>query len=427
MAASAAKSPGNLAQAALVGAVLVGLSAVLAGGYFVFVKREMAVLYQDLRPADAAAVVAELKAQNVDYEIKDGGTRILVPAAGIDAVRLDVAASELPVKGLDGFELFDDTDMGLTDFAQKIKYQRAIQGELARTIMRMDGVKEARVHISIPERSVFRSEQSEAKAAVALVTRAAEFETPERIEGIQELVASAIADLSTSDVVVINEHGKVISPKVVSPVADVAPVRPAAAPANAETMAREARLADALGRAFPGRSFEVSLSTVPVPVPAQATSPETLSTADVPPAIVVNVATAPVLTPTEQERVRSEMIAVDADLAPKTEVRFALTQPARVLETPAAIPFPAASSMAPASAARPQQAETPTAGFFPQLAASPFLWIGVGSVVLVLILGGVLWRVVQSRPALSAEDQRRFADNLKLGLQPGAQELVDEA
>jgi flagellar M-ring protein FliF len=155
-------------QLLVAGLVLGALSMILGVGYFLFVRTEYAVLYTGLRSADASAIVAELDDKGVAYKLKDGGGTILVPVEEADAVRLAIVRSDASLKGSTGFELFNKSDMGLTDFAQKINYQRAVQGELTRTIMMMDGIDNARVHLAIPERSLFRGTRSEPKAAVTL-------------------------------------------------------------------------------------------------------------------------------------------------------------------------------------------------------------------------------------------------------------------
>lgn len=198
-------------QLRLILIVFAVLSGLLALAYFAYLRTDYIVLYNGLRAADASAVVAQLDAKGVDYRLRDGGTTILVPEDAADSVRLQVAGSEATAKGLSGFELFNKSDMGLTDFAQKINYQRALQGELARTIMMMDGIADARVHLALPERSLFRGNRTEPKAAVALTMQSGAIADEARVAGIQRLVAAAVPDLELTDVVVLDELGRVIS------------------------------------------------------------------------------------------------------------------------------------------------------------------------------------------------------------------------
>lgn len=202
---------GTSRQIKLLAAVFALLFLVLALGYYFFIRTEYAVLYSGLRPTDASAIVAELDAKGVTYELKDQGTTIMVPKGESDSVRLAIVRSDAPLKGSSGFELFNKSDMGLTDFAQKINYQRALQGELARTIMMMDGIENARVHLTIPERTLFRGNRSEPKAAVTLTLQRGKAVDEARVAGIQRLVAAAVPDLKLPDVVVLDEVGRIIS------------------------------------------------------------------------------------------------------------------------------------------------------------------------------------------------------------------------
>src|SRR3954454_16858263 len=139
--------PGRQLAAVAFGAVL--LCALLAAFWLLFLRTDYGVLFSRLREPDAATIVAELDKRKIPYRLEQGGTTILVPADRVDNTRLAVMGEDLPLKGQVGFELFNKSDMGLTDFAQKINYQRALQGELARTIMTVESVDSARVHLSI--------------------------------------------------------------------------------------------------------------------------------------------------------------------------------------------------------------------------------------------------------------------------------------
>ena len=201
-------------------AIILGvLFAILAAGYFFVLRMDYAPLFEGLKPADASAVVSELTDQGVHYRLADGGATILVESSKRDEVRLAILGSDVSSKGLVGFELFDQSEMGLTDFAQKIKYQRALQGELARSITMMEGIETARVHIAIPERAMFRGSDTGPTAAVTLSSTDGVDPVPESIEGIRQLVAASVPELLASSVVVLNEQGRILSsvgPKGVS-------------------------------------------------------------------------------------------------------------------------------------------------------------------------------------------------------------------
>jgi flagellar M-ring protein FliF len=193
--------------------VLVAVVGLLGAAYYWFLTGDYAVLARGVRPEQAAAMVDELKKDNVAYELRDGGTTILVPTGKFDAARLDVSSGDLPAKGTVGFELFNQSDMGLTDFAQKVNYQRALQGEIARTIMAMDGIAYARVHLALPERSLFRTTTSEPRAAVTLTPQPGVEIDSDRIAGIQRLVAATIPDLAIDQVAILNERGQLLTPE----------------------------------------------------------------------------------------------------------------------------------------------------------------------------------------------------------------------
>lgn len=184
----------------------------LVAGYVWFLRADYAVLVRDVRPEEAAAIVEELKKEEVSFELKDGGTTILVPEGELNAARLNMSSKELPLKGTVGFELFNESDMGLTDFAQKVNYQRALQGEITRTLMAMDGIASARVHLALPERSLFRTAKSEPRAAVTITPAANVLIDADRVAGIQRLVAATIPDLAVERVAVLNERGQLLTP-----------------------------------------------------------------------------------------------------------------------------------------------------------------------------------------------------------------------
>ncbi|MDR3508518.1 MAG: flagellar basal-body MS-ring/collar protein FliF [Caulobacteraceae bacterium] len=204
--------------------VTAGLALVIAlalsAAYFTWLRQPYDRVFTGLRPGDAAAITAALDKEKIPYRLKDGGATILAPRDQADRVRLDIASQDLPIKGMVGFELFNKADIGLTEFAQKINYQRALQGELARTIMTLDTVDAARVHLSMSEPTVFRDDRRPPKASVTLLPRPGRTIAPETVTGVQRLVAAAVPDLNIADVVVLDEHGQVISgePRLGAPV-----------------------------------------------------------------------------------------------------------------------------------------------------------------------------------------------------------------
>src|SRR3954468_20829468 len=135
-------------------------------------RTEYAVLFTRLTEADAAGIVTELKKQKVDYKLDDGGTTIRVPAEKVHDIRLALMSSGVPLAGGVGFEIFDKQGLGATEQSQRVSYQRALQGELARTIGALDDVKQARVHLVLPESTLFKRDRQEARAAITLTLKA---------------------------------------------------------------------------------------------------------------------------------------------------------------------------------------------------------------------------------------------------------------
>lgn len=250
-------------QLRLFAVVFAALLAVLIGGYYLFVRTEYSVLFTEARPDDASAVVAELERQNIAFRLSDDGATVLVPQEQAAAARLAVAASDLSARGMVGFELFNESDMGLTDFAQRVNYQRALQGELARTIMQMDGIERARVHLALPERSLFRGNRSAPKAAVTIAPRRGRAIDEARVAGIQRLVAAAVPDLSLGDVVVLDNVGRMIS---AAPAPEAA-LSPALEEQSAVQQYYRARARAAVETVLPGLAFEIRVITLPLAEP----------------------------------------------------------------------------------------------------------------------------------------------------------------
>jgi len=171
------------------------------------------VLYSDLSLKDSGQIVDALAEAQVPYKLEDEGRRILVPANDVYTMRLKLAEAELPSEKGSGWELFDKTSLGVTDFVQKLNYRRGLEGELARTILQIDGLEAARVHLVIPEESLFRETQKKTMASVTLRMRRGRQLAPPQVEGITYLVSSAVEGLTPENVTVVDSHGLVLSKK----------------------------------------------------------------------------------------------------------------------------------------------------------------------------------------------------------------------
>lgn len=166
------------------------------------------VLYNNLSQKDAGAIVAELKKSNIPYRIEGNGAVILVPAERVHDVRLSLVAEGLPKEGNVGFEIFDKTDFKTTRFVQELNYQRALQGELARTISRFKEVADAKVFIVLPKETLFVEASKPASASIQLDLKNSL--SPNKLSAIIHLVASAVQGLEPERVTVVDTRGRVI-------------------------------------------------------------------------------------------------------------------------------------------------------------------------------------------------------------------------
>lgn len=197
-------------------ALLIGLVSLLAIAsaavlYVLFVPTYVALSGVD--PADKQKVIEQLKAENVPYKV-DGQGNIMVPESVHQETEISLGSRSLSFPSRAGLELFEQSDYGMTEFAQKINFQRAVQDELSRTISALEGIKDARVHIVFGERKLFQKSQSnDQKASVTLLFKQGQTAKPGQITGIQQMVASAVPGLAPETVVVLDENGKVLSKK----------------------------------------------------------------------------------------------------------------------------------------------------------------------------------------------------------------------
>jgi flagellar M-ring protein FliF len=166
-------------------------------------------LFAGLAPEDAGAVVQKLKEGGVEYRLADGGA-VLAPSARIAELRIGMAAAGLPKTGRIGFELFDKANLGATEFAERVNYRRALEGELERSVMSLAEVEQARVHLTFPKESVFLDEQQPAKASVLVRLRPGARLAPQNVLAVDHLVASAVEGLSPDAVSVLDMNGNLL-------------------------------------------------------------------------------------------------------------------------------------------------------------------------------------------------------------------------
>lgn len=165
----------------------------------------LGVLFSHLDSRDANQILTQLEQANIAYQVRNQGGDILIDKQLIDKTRIKLMGSDLQFSHNVGFELFDKTDFGMTDFTQKINYQRALQGELERTINSLDEVKQARVQLTIPESHLFQQESNLPRAAVTL--HLARSLTPLQVKSIQQLITASVANLPLNNVVIVDQNG----------------------------------------------------------------------------------------------------------------------------------------------------------------------------------------------------------------------------
>ena len=200
---------GRSARRGLVaGVVLIALLTALAATWLM--REPYGVLFSGLSQNDMSGMAAELDRMKVPYRVGDDGA-LLVPEAAVGKTRLALVNRDVPLHGAVGFEVFNNEEFGASDFVQKINYQRALQGELTRTILSIDEVESARVHLALPEQGLFRKEQERAKASVTVVTKSGRTLQPLQVQGIQRLVAASVPEVLAQDVTVLDQHGVPLS------------------------------------------------------------------------------------------------------------------------------------------------------------------------------------------------------------------------
>jgi flagellar M-ring protein FliF len=176
-------------------------------------KAHYRVLYANLTKSEASSIIKWLKDHNVPYQLKNQGKAIYVPAGKVYKTRLDLAGAGLPKGEGVGFEIFDNQKFGVTKFTQEVNYQRALQGELARSIVSLGPVEKARVHLVLPEKRLLKEQQEKAKSSVMVGLKKGMDLAPEQIQGIVHLVSGSVEGLKASQVTVVNAAGKVLSEK----------------------------------------------------------------------------------------------------------------------------------------------------------------------------------------------------------------------
>lgn len=194
--------------------LLAGIAAVIAVMTVIWMwsqQPDYRVLFSNYADKDGGAIVASLEKMNVPYKFSDSGTAILVPAANVHQARLKLAADGLPKGGNIGFELLENQKFGVSQFVEQVNFQRALEGELERTIQAIDAVEVARIHLAIPKPSVFVRDKQKPTASVLLNLRGGRSLDAQQVSSVVHLVASSVPDLPTENVTVVDQNGNLLS------------------------------------------------------------------------------------------------------------------------------------------------------------------------------------------------------------------------
>lgn len=194
--------------------LMFGIAAVIAllvGSWMWSQTPDYRVLYSNLSDRDGGAVIASLQQMNIPYKMAEGGGAILVPSNQVYEMRLRLASQGLPKGSVVGFELMDGQKLGMSQFQEQVNYQRALEGEITRSIQSLSAVQGARVHLAIPRPSVFIRDQQKPSASVLLGLHPGRTLDPAQVSGIVHLIASSVPELPIKNVTVVDQNGNLLT------------------------------------------------------------------------------------------------------------------------------------------------------------------------------------------------------------------------
>lgn len=196
----------------MLGSALAILVAIIGLSAWYGNKPDMVPLFTNMEAKDAGEVAAKLKESKIHYEVQETkqGTTILVPSKNVHDARLDLASQGLP-RGNKGFEIFDDSKLGVTEFQNKVNFLQALQGELTRTIEQIEAVEKARVHIVLPEDSLYKKNEKPATASIMLRLKPQAELSKKEIKGIVNLAANSIQGLKPENITIVDDTGKILN------------------------------------------------------------------------------------------------------------------------------------------------------------------------------------------------------------------------
>ena len=194
--------------------LVLGIAAVIAAMSVVWLwsqQPDYRVLFANYSDKDGGAVVAALEQMNIPYKFSEGGSAILVPAEQVHAARLKLASQGLPKGGNVGFELMENQKFGISQFVEQVNFQRALEGELERSVQSIAAVQMARIHLALPKASVFVRDQQKPTASVLLNLHPGRTLDPQQVSAIVHLVASSVPDLPAANVTIVDQNGNFLS------------------------------------------------------------------------------------------------------------------------------------------------------------------------------------------------------------------------
>lgn len=193
------------------GVGIAALIALIAGAWMWGQTPDYRVLYSNLSDRDGGAIIESLQQLNIPYKFAEGGGALMIPANQVHEARLKLATQGLPKGGTVGFELMENQKFGITQFAEQVNYQRALEGELARSVQSIGAVATARVHLAIPKPSVFIKEQQKPSASVVLTLHGGRLLDASQVTAIVHLISSSVPDMAAKNVTIVDQDGTLLS------------------------------------------------------------------------------------------------------------------------------------------------------------------------------------------------------------------------
>lgn len=193
------------------GVGIAALIALIAGAWMWGQTPDYRVLYSNLSDRDGGAIIESLQQLNIPYKFAEGGGALMIPANQVHEARLKLATQGLPKGGTVGFELMENQKFGITQFAEQVNYQRALEGELARSVQSIGAVASARVHLAIPKPSVFIKEQQKPSASVILTLHGGRLLDASQVSAIVHLISSSVPDMAAKNVTIVDQDGTLLS------------------------------------------------------------------------------------------------------------------------------------------------------------------------------------------------------------------------